>query len=115
MAKSAQQADEVMDPIRKIGPDSTATFDNSSSNPTEWASSEALGVSEEEDDEEDNVDESEDLDPMDKDAPISGADDADLTSVDDDIEEDEEDEDDADEDIDDDMDGDGVKPIPQKV
>lgn len=31
------------DPIRKVGPDVTANFDNSESNPTEWAGSEALG------------------------------------------------------------------------
>jgi hypothetical protein len=32
------------DPIRNIGPDATATFDHSSSNPTEHASSEALNA-----------------------------------------------------------------------
>jgi hypothetical protein len=30
------------DPIRKVGADATAAFDNSESNPTEWAGSEAL-------------------------------------------------------------------------
>ena len=37
------QNDDLVDPIKKIGPDSTATFDNSASNPTEHASSEAWG------------------------------------------------------------------------
>jgi len=30
------------DPVRQVGSDVTATFDNSRSNPTEWAGSEAL-------------------------------------------------------------------------
>lgn len=51
------------DPI-EIGPDATATFDNSPSNPTEYASSENLGtsISEEEDEfeDEDEYDEDED-------------------------------------------------------
>jgi hypothetical protein len=36
-----QNFDEV---LRKIGPDATATFDNSASNPTEHASSEATNA-----------------------------------------------------------------------
>jgi hypothetical protein len=38
------QAYDFNDPIRNLGPDATATFDNSSSNPTEHASSESLKV-----------------------------------------------------------------------
>ena len=55
------------DPI-EIGPDATATFDNSASNPTEHASSENLGASVEEEDDEfedvedDEEDEDEELD-----------------------------------------------------
>ena len=36
-----QSIDEI---LRKIGPDATATFDNSASNPTEHASSEATNA-----------------------------------------------------------------------
>lgn len=41
MANSTQQP-EPRDPVRSVGPDATATFDNSPSNPTEHAGSEAL-------------------------------------------------------------------------
>lgn len=51
------------DDFLKVGPDATATFDNSLSNPTEHASSENLGVPNIEDDlEEEDEDEDEDLD-----------------------------------------------------
>jgi hypothetical protein len=75
MAKAGkdQDFDEI---LSKIGPDATATFDNSPSNPTEHASSEATNAAtavddeelEEEDDdtaaleEDDELDEEEDVD-----------------------------------------------------
>ena len=51
MARMTQTVD-LEDPIRWIGPDSTATFDNSASNPTEHASSESLSAVVDEEDEE---------------------------------------------------------------
>jgi hypothetical protein len=59
---------DLNDPLRNIGPDSTAVFDESASNPTEYASSENLGAAsgledeDEEDGEEDDDDVEEDLD-----------------------------------------------------
>lgn len=108
-----KQSAEFEDPIRSIGPDSTATFDNTASNPTEHASSEALDAATAVDDEDD-----EDLSgdgiagdgPLITDAPETGADDADEDDeeeYDDDDEEDEDEDDDgddADEDVDDDED-----------
>ena len=43
MANSTRNTD-FRDPLRNIGPDSTADFDESPSNPTEYASSENLGA-----------------------------------------------------------------------
>jgi hypothetical protein len=53
--------DEFQDiePIRKVGPDATATFDNSASNPTEHDSSES--ISSVEDDQDEDLDEDDDL------------------------------------------------------
>lgn len=56
-ASKNQGFDEI---LRKIGPDATATFDNSASNPTEHASSEAtnaaIAVGDDEDLEEEDDD-----------------------------------------------------------
>jgi hypothetical protein len=54
--------------LRRIGPDSTATFDNSASNPTEHGSSESLrSVADDEDEEfEDTDDEEEDVEDDDR-------------------------------------------------
>jgi hypothetical protein len=93
--KQGKKSVDFDDPVRKTGDDATAMFDDSSSNPTERASSEALvpdvGV-----DELDNVDEG----PMDAAAPISGADDADLSAEDDDDDDDDVDEYDEEDDAD---------------
>ena len=62
MARMTQTAD-LEDPIRWIGPDSTATFDNSVGNPTEHAGSEnsarSIEDTEPEDDDEDDEQEDE--------------------------------------------------------
>jgi hypothetical protein len=78
MASSTQSID-LNDPFRNIGPDSTAVFDESPSNPTEHASSENLSAAskpedddededeeldEEEDDEDEDDDEEEDDDEL---------------------------------------------------
>ncbi len=97
--EAAINIDEI---LREVGPDSTATFDNSPSRPTEHASSENLRLApKDEDDEdiEDDEDEDEDLedeDDLDEDADDE---DEDLEDVDD---EDDEDEDDDEEDEDED-------------
>jgi hypothetical protein len=49
-----QSFDEI---LRKIGPDATATFDNSASNPTEHASSEATNAATSVDGDDDEEDE----------------------------------------------------------
>jgi hypothetical protein len=87
MAISTQDND-LNDPLRNIGPDSTAVFDESASNPTEHASSENLGAASELEDE-DVEDEDEDDDVEDDD---------------DEEDEDEEEEDNDEEDEDDDED-----------
>jgi hypothetical protein len=46
--------------LRKIGPDATAMFDNSASNPTEYASSEATNAATAVDDDEELEDEDDD-------------------------------------------------------
>jgi hypothetical protein len=46
--------------LRKIGPDATAMFDNSASNPTEYASSEATNAATGVDDDEELEDEDDD-------------------------------------------------------
>jgi len=86
MAKT--QKEEFEDPIRRIGADSTATFDNSSSNPTEHASSEVLDEAldegtavedeevdvdvelEDDDEDEDDEDEDDDEDDEDEESPV---------------------------------------------
>jgi hypothetical protein len=92
MAISTQDND-LNDPLRNIGTDSTAVFDESASNPTEHASSENLGAAselEDEDVEDEDEDEDDDVEE-------------DLDEDDDDEEdEDEEDDDEEDEDEDDD-------------
>jgi hypothetical protein len=90
------------DPIRRIGHDATSTFDNSQSNPTEYASSEAQNSATTVEGEGDIVDE--DFVPVGDlaaDAIDTGADDADLRAVDyeDDGEEDQNDVEDADVDV----------------
>lgn len=71
MAKMRKE--ELEDPIRKIGPDSTATFDSSSSNPTERASSEVLDEATVVEDDEVEVDvELEDDDELDEDEDEDG-------------------------------------------
>ena len=52
-----QSFDEV---LRKIGPDATATFDNSASNPTEHASSEATNAATAVDGEDEKLEEEDD-------------------------------------------------------
>jgi hypothetical protein len=84
MAISTQDND-LNDPLRNIGPDSTAVFDESASNPTEHASSENFGAASELDDE-DVEDEEE------------GEDDDVEEDLDEEEEEEDEDEDDDDED-----------------
>jgi hypothetical protein len=72
--------------LRNIGPDATATFDNSPSNPTEHASSEATNAATAVDgDEDEPLEDDEDLEDDDDDA----------------AEEDEDDEEDEEEDVDD--------------
>jgi hypothetical protein len=81
------------DPLRKIGPDSTAVFDESASNATEHASSENLGAAselEDDEDEEETEDIEDDLEDEDED-----------DEDDEDDEEEDEDEDDEEEEDDD--------------
>ena len=108
--------DTFDDPIRKVGPDVTQTFDNSESNPTEWAGSEALETDQDDEEDEEAFENDDDLDlGVRADAPETGIDDADrsLAALDD--EEDEADEtdldDDDDEDDDDLLDVDGTKKV----
>ncbi|MCU1324601.1 MAG: hypothetical protein JWM43_4250 [Acidobacteriaceae bacterium] len=64
--QTTNQSTEFEDPIRSIGPDSTATFDSTASNPTEHASSEVLDSAtavEDEDDEDEDDDIDVDVDP----------------------------------------------------
>ncbi len=63
------------DDFIKIGPDATATFDNSASNPTEHASSENLDAVEVEDDDLEDEDEDFDDDDEDDDDDIEDEDD----------------------------------------
>jgi len=79
---------DLDDILREVGPDSTATFDNTASNPTEHASSESLYAAADPDlDEEDEDEEDEDEDEDDDD------DDEEEEDVDDDEDLDDEDED----------------------
>jgi hypothetical protein len=111
--------DTFDDPVRKAGPDATATFDNSVSNPTEWAGSEALvsTVPGEEDTEAGDEDFST---GRRADAADTGIDDADrddsvVEDEEDVIDDDDDDDDEDDDDIDDDdealVDEDGAKKI----
>ena len=90
---------DIDDILREVGPDSTATFDNSPSNPTEYASSENLRVAPKDDDDDLEDEDDEDLDEDDEDEDLEDEDDEDLEDEDD---EDVEDEDDEDEDEDED-------------
>lgn len=89
MASSTQGID-FNDPFRNIGPDSTAVFDESPSNPTEHASSENLSAASKPEDDEDE-DEDEELDEEEDDEDED-------EEEDDEDEEEEEDDDDLDED-----------------
>ncbi|RZU41498.1 hypothetical protein [Edaphobacter modestus] len=80
------------DTVRKVGPDVTATLDNSSSKPTEWAGSEALQ----------SPTPGERESPADVDDRKPGLRTIDDADVDDEDDEDEDDDDDDDEDEDDD-------------
>lgn len=80
MAISTQDND-LNGPLRNIGPDSTAVFDESASNPTEHASSENFGAASELEDEDEEEGEEDD-------------------DVEEDLDEDEEDDDEEDEDED---------------
>ncbi|WP_348267935.1 hypothetical protein P8936_01490 [Edaphobacter paludis] len=93
MARAKEHSNSDDDFI-KVGPDATATFDNSASNPTEHASSENLNAVETEDDDL----EDEDLDEDDDDEDEDYEEEEDEEESDDDvIEGDEEDDDDDDE------------------
>jgi hypothetical protein len=58
--KGKAQDQNVDEFFSKIGPDATATFDNSASNPTEHASSEATNAATAVDDEDEELDERDD-------------------------------------------------------
>ena len=92
---------DLDDILREVGPDSTATFDNSASNPTEHASSENLRVAPKDDDEEDededvddDLEDDEDEDEDEDEDDLDEEDDEDEDVEDDDVEDDDEDEDD---------------------
>ncbi len=87
---------DVDDILREVGPDSTATFDNSASDPTEHASSENLRVAPKVDDEDDD----------DEDDDVEDDDDEEDEDEDDDLEDEDEDVEDADEDDDEEEDDD---------
>ena len=73
-----QPSEDFDDPIRTVGHDATATFDNTASNPTEHASSKALDAATANEDEPDPVSASDDAiepvtaDGVDEEAPIDG-------------------------------------------
>jgi hypothetical protein len=69
------------DPIRRVGPDIAATFDNSTSNPTEWAGSEALRTATETDEDDGLSGEGFVDSGVLADAPDTGIDDADLAEA----------------------------------
>jgi len=93
IAKKRSNSD---DDFVKVGPDATATFDNSSSNPTEYASSENIDAVDDEDEEEEDIDEEE------KDEEEYDEEDDDEEEYEDDDEEADDDEEDDDEDEDED-------------
>jgi hypothetical protein len=95
MAISTQDND-LNDPLRNIGPDSTAVFDESASNPTEHASSENLGAASGLEDEDEDEEEGEEDDDVEED--LDEDDDDDDEEEEDDDEDDEDDEEDEDED-----------------
>jgi hypothetical protein len=72
------------DPIKNIGPDATAMFANSSSNPTEHAGSEALNAATAEDDADEELDEdaAEEEEDDEEDEEEDAEDAADLENVD---------------------------------
>ena len=111
------------DPVRSVGTDSTATFDESESNPTERASSQALNdaTAAEGENEQDELDGEEALaaDSVHADAIDTGVDDAD-TESDDELAEDEEDEEEEYDEDEDDLEGiaedeEGLPVIPRNV
>jgi hypothetical protein len=90
MASSTQGID-FNDPFRNIGPDSTAVFDESPSNPTEHASSENLSAASKPEDDEDE-DEDEELDDEEDDEDEDEEEEEEEEDEDEDEEEDDEDE-----------------------
>lgn len=86
------------DDFIKVGPDATATFDNSAGNPTEHASSENLDAVEAEDDDLEDKDEDIDEDDEEGDDEEEDEEESDDDVVEDDDEEDEEDDDEEEED-----------------
>jgi len=99
----AKQHSNTDDDFIKVGPDATATFDNSASNPTEHASSENLDAVEAEDDDLEDEDEDEDED-LDEDDEEEDDEEEEEEESDDDVVEDEDDEDDDEEEEEDDHD-----------
>ncbi len=95
-------SEDFDDPIRTIGADATSTFDDTASNPTEHASSEALDAATAVDDEPDPVSESDDaIEPAiaegaDEEAPIDGEYLSDPATSDDDLDDLDEEDDEAD-------------------
>jgi hypothetical protein len=87
------QNNDLNDPLRNIGPDSTAVFDESASNPTEHASSENLGATSElEDDDVEDEEEGED-DDVEEDLDDEDDEEEDENEEDDEDDDEEEDED----------------------
>jgi hypothetical protein len=100
------QGIDLNDSLRNIGHDSTAVFDESPSNPTEWACSENLrAASKPEDDE----DEDEDLDDEEEDDEGDEEEDEEEDEDDEGDEEEDEEEEDDDEDEDEEEDDDELK------
>jgi len=94
----ATQGIDLNDPVRNIGPDSTAVFDESPSNPTEHASSENLSVAskpedDEDEDEDEELDDEEDDDKEEDEEEEDEDEDEDEEEDDDDQDEDEEEDD----------------------
>jgi len=108
MAISTQNND-LNDPFRNIGPDSTAVFYESASNPTEHASSQNLGAASELED--DDVEDEEEEEGEDDDVEEDLDDEEEHDSEEEDNEEDDEDED---EDDDEDEDEDKLQVAPRR-
>jgi hypothetical protein len=102
----SNQGIDLNDLLRNIGPDSTAVFDESPSNPTEYASSENLSVASKPEDDEDE-DEDEELDDEEDD-------DEEDEEEDEEEEDEDEEEDDDDHDEDEEEDDDELKVAPAR-